>query len=56
MVSILGQAKFTFPEQIDLKYVMKDYLEESVDEKYYVTSQKALDLIQRLKEEGGLPN
>lgn len=52
MVSILGQAKYTFPEPIELNKVMKDYLEDEVDEKYYVTSQKALDLIERLKAEG----
>ena len=52
MVSILGQAKYTFPEPIELNKVMKNYLEEVVDEKYYVTSQKALDLIERLKKEG----
>ena len=56
MVSILGHVKFEFPEPIELNKVMRDYLEEEVDEKYYVTSQKALDLIQRLKEEGGIPN
>lgn len=52
MVSILGPAKFEFPKPIELNKVMKDYLEDEVDEKYYVTSQKALDLIERLKEEG----
>ena len=52
MVSILGHAKYTFPEPIELNKVMKDYLEDEVDEKYYVTSQKALDLIERLKQEG----
>lgn len=56
MVSILGTAKYTFPEPIELNKVMKNYLEENVDEKYYVTSQKALDLIQRLKDEGTIPN
>ena len=56
MVSILGQQKYEFPEPIELTKVMKDYLEEEVDEKYYVTSQKALDLIQKLKDEGGIPN
>lgn len=56
MVSILGQAKYEFPKPIELKYVMKDYLEEEVDEKYYITNQKALDLIERLKAEGGIPN
>lgn len=52
MVSILGEYNFKFPAPIELKKVMKDYLEDEVDEKYYVTSQKALDLIQRLKDEG----
>lgn len=52
MVSILGRAKYTFPEPIELNKVMKNYLEEVVDEKYYVNSQKALDLIERLKAAG----
>lgn len=52
MVSILGHARYTFPEPIELTKVMKDYLEEEVDEKYYVKSQKALELIERLKSEG----
>lgn len=56
MVSILGHAKYEFPEPIELNKVMKNYLEDVVDEKYYVTSQKALDLIQRLKDEGTIPN
>lgn len=52
MVSILGQAKYEFPKSIELNKVMKNYLEDEVDEKYYVNSQKALDLIERLKAEG----
>lgn len=56
MVSILGKAKFEFPKPIELKYVMKDYLEDEVEEKYYVNSPKALDLIQKLKNEGTLNN
>jgi len=52
MVSILGRAKFEFPKPIELKYVMKDYLEDEVEEKYYVNSPKALELIERLKAEG----
>lgn len=52
MVSILGEYNYKFPSPIELKKVMKDYLEDEVDEKYYVNSQKALDLIQRLKDEG----
>lgn len=52
MVSILGQAKYEFPKPIELNKVMKHYLEDEVDEKYYVNSQKALDLIERLQKEG----
>ena len=52
MVSILGKGKYTFPEPIELNKVMKDYLEDEVDEKYYVNSPKALELIERLKTEG----
>ena len=52
MFSILGRAKFEFPKPIELKYVMKDYLEDEVEEKYYVNSPKALELIERLKAEG----
>jgi DNA (cytosine-5)-methyltransferase 1 len=52
MVSILGEYNYKFPQPIELTKVMKDYLEDEVDEKYYVTSQKALDLIERLKAEG----
>lgn len=52
MVSILGQARYEFPKPIELNKVMKNYLEEYVDEKYYVNSQKALDLIEKLKKEG----
>ena len=56
MVSILGQAKYIFPEPIELNKVMKNYLEEEVDEKFYVNSSKALALIQKLKDEGTIPN
>lgn len=52
MVSILGEYNYKFPQPIELTKVMKDYLEDEVDEKYYVNSQKALDLIERLKAEG----
>ena len=47
-VSILGDFSFCFPEKIELTKVMKDYLEDDVDEKYYLTSDKAKDLIDNL--------
>lgn len=48
MVSLLGDYGFEFPEPIELEKVMKDYLEESVDEKYYINNEKAEKLIQQL--------
>ena len=53
-VSILGKYNYKFPKPIDLRYVMKDYLEDKVDEKYYINSQKAEDLIQKLLDNGTL--
>ena len=39
-VSVLADdfIDFEFPEPIELEKVMKDYLEETVDEKYYISS------------------
>lgn len=37
MVSILGDYNYTFPPTMELKYHMKDFLEQSVDEKYYIS-------------------
>ena len=46
---------FQFPEKIKLDKVMKDYLEEEVDEKYYITTEKANKFICQLVESGVLP-
>ena len=51
-VSILGGGKYTFPEEIPLNKTMKDYLEENVDKKFYITSEKAKVLIDKLIVEG----
>lgn len=51
-VSILGDYNFKFPKPINLRYVMKDYLEDKVDEKYYINSKKAEELIQKLLDNG----
>lgn len=48
MVSILGEYDYQFPEVMPLEYVMKDYLEPTVDEKFYVKSDKAKELIDKL--------
>lgn len=51
-VSILGDFQFDFPAPITLTTVMADYLETDVDDKYYVTSDKAKELIDRLVSSG----
>lgn len=40
LVSILGDAWFTFPHPVPLKLRLKDMLEEDVDEKYYISQEK----------------
>ena len=54
MVSLLGQWNYKFPQPIPLTKTMKDYLEDEVDEKYYINSEKAQKLIQQLMESGQL--
>jgi DNA (cytosine-5)-methyltransferase 1 len=46
---------FEFPSPVQLTTVMRDYLEEEVDEKYYIKSEKADKLIQDLLARGILP-
>ena len=57
MVSILsdGYVGYEFPKPVELKTVMKDYLEDEVDEKYYINSEKAKKQIAELIESGVLP-
>ena len=45
MVSILGDYNYTFPKSIPLKLKLKDMLEESVDEKYYISNSKIESLL-----------
>ena len=52
MVSILGDYSYEFPKEIPLRKTMKDYLEESVDEKYYINNGKAQKLIDKLLADG----
>ena len=52
MVSILGDYYYKFPQPIPLEKKMKDYLEEEVDEKYYINSEKANELISKLIDSG----
>ena len=54
MVSILGNYKYEFPKPIELTKRMKDYLEDEVDEKYYINNEKAQKLIDTLIADGTL--
>lgn len=54
MVSLLGGWNYKFPEPIPLERKLKDYLEDEVDEKYYIQNEKAQKLIQTLIENGTL--
>lgn len=54
-VSILGNYFYEFPEAYPLELCMKDYLEEEVDEKYYLTSDRAKELIDKLVVDGKIP-
>ena len=53
-VSVLadGFVDYEFPEPIPLERVMRDYLEEGVDERYYINSEKARELVERMVEDG----
>lgn len=55
-VSILSKdfVEFEFPKKIPLKYVMKDFLLDDVDEKYFLRTEKAKKLIQQLIDDGKL--
>lgn len=54
-ISILNnKSPYIFPEPIELTKRLKDYLEPSVDEKYYINSEKADKLIASLYEDGKL--
>lgn len=48
MVSVLGDFNYKFPEPFPLDKVMKDYLEDDVEEKYYINNDKAKELIDKL--------
>lgn len=51
MISILGEHKpYIFPEKQELKIRLKDLLENEVEEKYYLKSDKANQLIKNISE------
>ena len=55
MVSILGEYNYKFPKPVPLNKTMKDYLEDNVENKYYITSEKAKNLIDTLIMNGKIP-
>ena len=55
VVSILGDdKKFHFPEKQDLSIRLKDLLEDSVDEKYYLKSERAKQLVRKITDENNV--
>lgn len=54
-LSWLGNHTYKFPQPIELETCMRDYLEPEVDEKYYITNEKAWNLIDRLVKENKIP-
>lgn len=55
MFSFLGEYNYHFPQPIPLKKKLKDYLEDNVDEKYYINNEKADKLIKQLIDSSTLP-
>lgn len=55
-VLILRRIQLPFPEPVPLKKKLKDYLEDNVDEKYYINNEKAEKLVQMLIDNGTLPS
>ena len=51
----IDRDKFAFPQKEPLRLRVKDLLEYEVEEKYYIDTDRARELIQKLAEEGKLP-
>lgn len=54
MVSFLGDWNYKFPNPITLERKLKDYLEDDVSEGFYILTEKAKKLIEKLIENGTL--
>ena len=39
LVSILGEYSYNFPKPMELKYLLKDFISKTVDEKYYLSDE-----------------
>lgn len=55
LVSFLDDVNFCFPEPFPLTKVIADYLEDEVDEKYYIDNEKSREMIRKLIVNGDLP-
>ena len=55
LVSFLGEVSFKFPDPFPLTKTMADYLEDEVDEIYYIDNEKTQELIRKLILDGDLP-
>lgn len=56
MFSFLGNYTYRFPKPVPLTKKLKDYLEDDVEEKYYINNEKAEKLIKQLVDSGALPD
>lgn len=54
MVSLFGEYNFHFPEPILLNKCIDDYCEETVDESYYINTEKAKKLIENYLKENDI--
>jgi site-specific DNA-cytosine methylase len=55
MFSFLGEYNYHFPQPMPLQKKLKDYLEDNIDEKYYINNERADKLIKQLIDNGTLP-
>lgn len=56
MFSFHGAYSFQFPQPIQLEKKLKDYLEDTVEERYYINNEKAEKLIKQLVDSRILKN
>lgn len=55
VVSILGKNKrYKFPREINLRYLMKNYLDDEVDEKFYINNERSEKMLKDLIDRGQL--
>lgn len=44
MISILGEYSYAFPNKLKKEYILKDFLEDDVDESYYLSDKQISDI------------